>query len=122
MKHRDLRLQLMHAYRHRGQLLAEVRHLIPMSAKERECIALHLQWELFVRAEQWNHARCHRCPTDPTSALQLIDRWQAAGSPGSFAVRVTDALWHAHMQVKLMMFYGLIWLFDLFEMSIMLEA
>jgi hypothetical protein len=110
MKHRTLRLELMDAYRTRGRLLAEVRHLIPLSSQEHECIALHTHWNSFVEAEQWNHARRQSCPSNPASALQLIRRWQAAGSPKVFAARVKGVLWFMQLHVKMTSFYSLFWL------------
>jgi hypothetical protein len=105
MKHRDLRLELMRGYHRRGRLLSEIRHLVPLSTAEHACIALYTHWEAFVRAEQWNHARQQSCPGTPSSALQLILRWQAAGKPTVFRSRVGGAVWYVRKQTKIGVFY-----------------
>jgi hypothetical protein len=118
MKHRELRLELMHGYRRRGRLLSELRHLLPLSMAESACIALYTHWASFVKAEQWNHAQQQRCPGTPSSALLLILRWQQAGKPDVFASRIGGALWYARRQTGTGMFYlSLVapWAVDLLE-------
>ena len=105
---RDLSLELLEGYRYRGQLLARIKHLTPTSAQEDACIALYDHWDSFVQAEQWNHARQRRCPSNLADALELIVHWYRAGSPAVFVCTIKGAAWYVWRQTKLGIIY-LLW-------------
>jgi hypothetical protein len=113
MQSRELRIKLMQTYRHRGQLLAPISRHVNLADDERDCIALHEQWEFFVEAERWNHTLGRRGPTTATSALQLIGRWRNAGSPSvSQATRFDATEWVIRQQVKLGLLCVFQWALD----------
>lgn len=107
MNYRALHLELLDSYRYRGQLLARIKHRIPMSTQEDACIALHDHWDDFVQAERWNHAHQRRCPSNLAEALELIVHWHQAGSPSVFTCTVKGAVCYVWRQGKIAIIYAL---------------